>query len=42
MPWSGILLHVAFVKADVSEDRIPSVITVKRISDLGTTLAIAN
>jgi hypothetical protein len=39
MPSSGILLHVALVRTDVSEDCTASIIRVERIGKLGTTLA---
>jgi hypothetical protein len=42
MPSSGVLHHVALVRIDVSEDRIASIIGVKRISELGTTLAVTS
>jgi hypothetical protein len=36
MPSSGMLRHVALVRADVSEERSASIIRVTRISELGT------
>jgi hypothetical protein len=42
IPSSGILQHVALVKIDVSEERIPSIIRVTRIGELGTTLAVTS
>jgi hypothetical protein len=39
MPFSWILRHVALVKTDLSEERISSIIRVKGINELGTTLA---
>jgi hypothetical protein len=39
---SGMLQRVAFVRTDVAEKRITSTIRVKRIGELGTTLAITN
>jgi hypothetical protein len=40
MPFSGMLRHVALVKADVSEERIATIITVTCIGTLGKTLAV--
>jgi hypothetical protein len=40
MPPSGVLCHVARVRTDVSEERIASIIRVRRIGKLGTTLAV--
>jgi hypothetical protein len=37
-----MLRRVALVRTDVSEDRIVSIIRVKRIGELGTTLAVAS
>jgi hypothetical protein len=37
---SGMICHVALVKADVSEELSSSIIRVTRIGELGTTLAI--
>jgi hypothetical protein len=42
VPSSGISRRVAFLRADVSEERIFSIITVTRISELGTTLAVTS
>jgi hypothetical protein len=39
---SGMLLRVALVRTDVSEERIASIIRVKRIGDVGRTLAVTN
>jgi hypothetical protein len=39
MPSSVMWRHVAFVRTEVSEDRIASIIRVKRISELGVKLA---
>jgi hypothetical protein len=39
MSSSGMLRRVALVRADISEERIASVIRVTRIGELGTTLA---
>jgi hypothetical protein len=38
MPSSGMLRRAALVRADVSEERSPSIIRVTRIYELGTTL----
>jgi hypothetical protein len=40
MPSSGVLSRVALVRTDVSEEHIVSIIRVKRIGELGTTLAV--
>jgi hypothetical protein len=37
-----MLRHVALVRTDVSEERSSSIIRVKRISELGTTLAVTS
>jgi hypothetical protein len=42
MPSSGMLPRVAFVRTDVSEECISSIIKVKTIGQLGTTLAVTN
>jgi hypothetical protein len=42
MPSSGILRRVALVRIDVSEEPSASVITVIRIGELGTTLAVTS
>jgi hypothetical protein len=42
MPSSGMLRRVTFVRTDVSEERIASVITIIRIGELGTTLAVTS
>jgi hypothetical protein len=42
MPSSGILYRVALVRTDVSEELSASVITVTRIGDVGTTLAVTS
>jgi hypothetical protein len=39
---SGILCHVALVRTDVSEERSTSIIRVRRIGELGTTLAVTS
>jgi hypothetical protein len=39
---SGILRHVALVRADVSEGSNASIIRVTRIGELGTMLAVAS
>jgi hypothetical protein len=41
MPSYGMLCHVALVRTDVSEGLSASIIRVTRVSELGTTLAIA-
>jgi hypothetical protein len=40
MPSSGVLRHVALVRANVSEERIATVIKVTRMGELGTTLTV--
>jgi hypothetical protein len=40
MPYSGMWRLVTLVKTDTSEESIVSIIRVKRISELGTTLGI--
>jgi hypothetical protein len=40
MTSSGMLQRVALVRTDVSEERSASFIRVKRIGELGTTLAV--
>jgi hypothetical protein len=42
MTRSGMFHHVAFVRADVSEEGIASIIRVTRIDELGTTLAVTS
>jgi hypothetical protein len=42
MQFSGLLRRVALVRTDVSEERIASIITVTRIGELGTTLAVTS
>jgi hypothetical protein len=42
MPSSGTILLVALVRTDVSEERIVSIIRVRRIDELGTTLAVTS
>jgi hypothetical protein len=42
MPFSGMLRRVALVRTGVSEKRIASIITVTRIGELGTTLAVTS
>jgi hypothetical protein len=37
-----MLLRVAFVRTDVSEERSPSIIRVTRICELGVTLAVTS
>jgi hypothetical protein len=39
---SGMLRHVALVRADVSEEPSASLIRVTRIRELGTMLAVTN
>jgi hypothetical protein len=38
----GMFRHVAFVRTDVSEEHIASIIRVETISEIGTTLAVTN
>jgi hypothetical protein len=40
MPSSGMLRRVGLVRTDVSEASIASIIRVKRVSELGTTLEV--
>jgi hypothetical protein len=40
MPCSGMLRHVPLVRTDVSDERIAPIIRVKRIGEVGTTLAV--
>jgi hypothetical protein len=40
MASSGMLGRVAVVRTDVSEERIPSIIGVTKIGEIGTTLAV--
>jgi hypothetical protein len=42
MASSGMLLRVALVKTDISEERSASIIRVTRISELLTTLAVTS
>jgi hypothetical protein len=42
MPSSGMLRHVALLRSEVSEEPSPSLISVKRIGELGTTLAVTS
>jgi hypothetical protein len=42
MPSSGVLRRVALVKTDVSEGRSASIIRLRRIGELGTTLAVTS
>jgi hypothetical protein len=42
MPSSGMLRRVALVRSDVSEELSASFIRVRRISELGTTLAVTS
>jgi hypothetical protein len=42
MPSSGMLRLVDLVRIEVSEDRISYIIMVRRIDDVGTTLALTN
>jgi hypothetical protein len=37
-----VVTTVALVRADISEERIVSIIKVKRIGELGTTLAVTS
>jgi hypothetical protein len=42
MPSRGMLRRVALARTDVSEEHIASIIRVKGISELGTTLAVTS
>jgi hypothetical protein len=42
MPSSGMLRRVALVRTDVSEELSASIISVTRIGELGTMLAVAS
>jgi hypothetical protein len=42
MPSSGMLRRVALVRTNVSEERSASIISVTRIGELGTTLAVTS
>jgi hypothetical protein len=42
MPTSGILRRVALVRTEVAEDYIAFINSVKRISELGTMLAVTS
>jgi hypothetical protein len=42
MPYYGMLLRVALVRSDVSEENIASIIRVIRIDELGIKLAVTN
>jgi hypothetical protein len=42
MPFSLMLRRVALVRSDVSEERIVTIIKVRRIGELGTMLAITS
>jgi hypothetical protein len=42
MASSGMLLHVALLRTDVSEELIASFIRVSRIGELGKTLAVTS
>jgi hypothetical protein len=42
MSSSGMLRHVALVRTDVSEELSASIMRVKRIGELGTTLAVTS
>jgi hypothetical protein len=39
---SGVLHRMALVRTDISEERITSIIWVRRIVELGTTLAVSS
>jgi hypothetical protein len=41
MSYSGMLRRVALVRADVSEERIATIIRVTRIGELGTMLRVS-
>jgi hypothetical protein len=42
MPSSEMLCRVALIRNDVSEERIASIIRVRGIGELGTTLAVTS
>jgi hypothetical protein len=42
MPSSGMLLRVALVRTDVSEESTTSIIRVTRLCELGTTLVVTS
>jgi hypothetical protein len=42
MPSSWMLHRVVLVRTDVSEEPLASIISVERISELGTTLAVTS
>jgi hypothetical protein len=42
VPSTGMLRHVAFVRADISEERTTSVISVTRILEPGTLAVTSN
>jgi hypothetical protein len=42
MPSSGMILRVALLRTDVLEERIASIIRVKSINEVGTTLAVTS
>jgi hypothetical protein len=42
VPSSGMLRHVAFVRTDVLEERSASILRVRRIGELGTTLVVTS
>jgi hypothetical protein len=42
MPSSGMLLRVALVRTDVSEESIASIIRVTRMGEVGTPLAVTS
>jgi predicted Zn-dependent protease with MMP-like domain len=42
MPSSGMLYRVALVRTNVSDESIASIIRIRIISELGTTLAVTS
>jgi hypothetical protein len=42
MPFSGMVRRLALVRTDVSEELSASIISVKKIGELGTTLAVTS
>jgi hypothetical protein len=42
MPSTAMLRRVTLVETDVTEEHLPSIISVTRIGELGTTLAVTS